>query len=656
MFTSFTNDFVLWFKKLCIIALPVLAVCVFLLPFIIGSIAKGQNDKVIEIEPGKPQTAKAAMKVAYVKHFDEEDFNAAITAYQRVISDFPDSPEATEAQFRIANVYHWNIFEPEKAIAEYQKVIDNYPNTDYAIESLIRMGEAYVRLKKLDKALEAFRKVIDNYKENKYAPQAKSALARTLLHELYKDNEAESVYKDILEHHPTTEFADDAKLWLIYIYQKKRAISVEEALKAYKALTEDMNVGYHRRASAQYMIAFNYCSKQDLDRAISEFKKLLNDYSEAYDDLKAETYYFIGHIYEQQEKYELAKENYKSGLELYPKSIWANHLNRRIERVEGKQAMALNSLVYTKDTVDYHHYLKTMENPDPDVYGEAIDIIGAEIDKRNDVVIDLLIEALQSPSENVRRLSASLLARVTYFSEEDLPAKARAEKVFHALKAALNTETRVVIKGGIAVSLGAVGVPAAIPILKQLVLNAEIERMKAIATHQESDVPDKGIDAVPMGAIRGLCWFARLRQRYTAEIVLFLMDETRKRLQEGNPRQRDITSTLLHELGQLNDRRGLDVIIEASLHNDEYVRYAAVGALESFAFIDRYPSEEPGYPDIAEVYRVKQEDRQRAEEKLFDLTNDKDIYVREEAEKALNAIRDADDQWQKDEQQERSKK
>jgi hypothetical protein len=66
-------------------------------------------------------------------------------------------------------------------------------------------------------------------------------------------------------------------------------------------------------------------------------------------------------------------------------------------------------------------------------------------------VIDLLIEALQSPSENVRRLSALLLGRVTYFSEKDLPAKARAEKVFHALKAALNTETRVEIRGGIAV-------------------------------------------------------------------------------------------------------------------------------------------------------------------------------------------------------------
>ena len=43
------------FKKLCLIALPVLAVCVFLLPFIIGSIATGQNDKVIEIEIGKPR-------------------------------------------------------------------------------------------------------------------------------------------------------------------------------------------------------------------------------------------------------------------------------------------------------------------------------------------------------------------------------------------------------------------------------------------------------------------------------------------------------------------------------------------------------------------------------------------------------------------------
>ena len=56
-----------------------------------------------------------------------------------------------------------------------------------------------------------------------------------------------------------------------------------------------------------------------------------------YSDHKAETYYFIGHIYEQKREYNLALQQYERANALYPKSIWAEKIQKRIQRVHRKQ-------------------------------------------------------------------------------------------------------------------------------------------------------------------------------------------------------------------------------------------------------------------------------------------------------------------------------
>ncbi len=328
------------FKKLCVIILPVLAVCVFLLPFLIGSIAKGQNGKVIEIEIGKPQTAKAAIKIAYTKHFDEEDIASAITAYQRVISDFPESKEAAEAQFRIANVYHWNTVEPEKAIAEYQKVIDNYPNTDYAIESLIRTGEAYGQLKQYNQAQEFFQQVIDKYPDTPYAPWAMLSLGNLIYFDLFDPLRAKPIYQEFLAKYPNTEYAAEAKLWVTRIGVEREGFPAEKAIEIYRQMIASNPQFYHVQAAAQYTIGYTYLTKGKNQQALTEFQKVLENYPDTHKDWLALTFNFMGHAYINLGKLPEAEAKFNQGIVDYPNNLWQEDLRKQLQIVKSLRAIA----------------------------------------------------------------------------------------------------------------------------------------------------------------------------------------------------------------------------------------------------------------------------------------------------------------------------
>ncbi|MBM3234836.1 tetratricopeptide repeat protein [Candidatus Poribacteria bacterium] len=328
------------FKKMCIIALPVLVVCVFLLPLLIGNLAKGQNGREIEIEIGKPQTAKAAMKIAYAKHFDEEDFDAAIIEYQRVISLFPESPEAAEAQFRIANIYHWNTIEPEKAIAEYQKVIDNYPNTDYAIESLIRIGEAYGRLKQFEKAQQPFQRVLDQYPNTAYVPWALLCLANNIYFDQFDPLQAKPFYQRLVAQYPDTEYAQEAKLWVMRIEVEREGFPAEQAIEIYRTVLQESLQFYHVQAAAQYTIGYTYLDKGENQQALTEFQKVLENYPDTHKDWLALTYYFMGHAYINLDKLPEAEAKFNQGIVDYPNNLWQENLRKQLQIVKSLRADA----------------------------------------------------------------------------------------------------------------------------------------------------------------------------------------------------------------------------------------------------------------------------------------------------------------------------
>ena len=88
------------------------------------------------------------------------------------------------------------------------------------------------------------------------------------------------------------------------------------------------------------MIGFARFLNSELDAAILAFRQVLVEYPEIYYDMKAETHYFIGYLYEQKKEPNKAFAEYKNALSLYPKSIWADALRNRVQEIVQAQQAA----------------------------------------------------------------------------------------------------------------------------------------------------------------------------------------------------------------------------------------------------------------------------------------------------------------------------
>ena len=317
--------------KMVRISISVLVGLAFLLPVAIGLM----QGRVIEIELAKPRTAKEALQQAYTKHFQEKDYQGAIQKYRWVVEKFPDSEEAIEAQYRIGNVYQWDLVEPEKAIQEYQKIVEKHPDSDYAIAALIRIGESYGRMRKFEKSLVFFQRVIKKYPRSPYVRGALIRQAHTLLFDLGRVQEANSIYEKVLATSPGTEEASEARLRLTWIQLLQGEKTKEKAIEAFKKIRDDMSEPYNVRASAQYMIAFiGESMGKPPSESIADFRRVLNDFPNAYQDLHALSLYQIGEIYEIKEgDFDSASEIYRQGLIKFPKSFWRVKFLKGLQRI-----------------------------------------------------------------------------------------------------------------------------------------------------------------------------------------------------------------------------------------------------------------------------------------------------------------------------------
>jgi len=101
-------------------------------------------------KPGKEVTEEKKLtdKELYVSSkqaFDQGDFEAARTGFEKIIKDFPKSEHADNAQFWVGEIYYREKWY-EKAILEYQKVIENYPKGNKVPASLLKQGFAFLSL------------------------------------------------------------------------------------------------------------------------------------------------------------------------------------------------------------------------------------------------------------------------------------------------------------------------------------------------------------------------------------------------------------------------------------------------------------------------------------------------------------------------------
>lgn len=135
----------------------------------------------------------------------DNDYEKAISEYQKVLRNYPNSLEAPAAQYDIADCY---IFSKnyEIAIDEYKKVIKNYPKSKEAASSQNAIGDCCFGLKDYFKAIEEYQKTIENYPKSKVVEMTLIGIARVYEEGLHNYQKAIETYKRYLKAYPHGEF------------------------------------------------------------------------------------------------------------------------------------------------------------------------------------------------------------------------------------------------------------------------------------------------------------------------------------------------------------------------------------------------------------------------------------------------------------------
>ena len=171
-------------------------------------------------------------------YYEKREYDTARIEFQNVVDS--GHPElAPSAQIGIAQTYFAQS-KYEEAVKAYQRAIDKYPETSMAEDAHFYIGRAYERSEQYGDAIAQIEKAINDFPRNKNVPNYQFFLAQ-----LYYLN-------------------DDAP----------------SAIETYRKIADNPTFGYDTRRSAQYSIGKIYENTEDIQFAIDEYKKLLQDFPE----------------------------------------------------------------------------------------------------------------------------------------------------------------------------------------------------------------------------------------------------------------------------------------------------------------------------------------------------------------------------------------
>lgn len=324
------------------------------LPFVLAQVVQENVEVVI----GKADDAGSQRGRAHKAQFVDRDFPGAIAAYEDLVARFPDTEEASEALFRVANIHHWEYVAPATAIPAYERMIDAFPASDYAVEARVRIGQCRARMKEYEAAIAECDRVLEEHPDSPHVPFALLTKGSILLFDTHDRDAAASTYATLVADHAGTPQADEARIQQMYM-RTRRLLPGEEARRAQNPDTEpqvDPDDGLERlqvyrdvlagsddtqvKATAQYMIAFSHFLQGDLEGAIREAQRVLDEYPDTYTDQLAQAHYFMAAMHERLERYDVALTTLQQSLTTYPANLRVAAMQRAAARVTRKAARA----------------------------------------------------------------------------------------------------------------------------------------------------------------------------------------------------------------------------------------------------------------------------------------------------------------------------
>jgi TolA-binding protein len=260
--------------------------------------------KVASDHPLKPKGIFYAGK----SYYNLEYYRQAIESWERILKDYPKSSIAPDAAFEIGMTY-FQALKYDQAAPYFKMVIDEYPNSSKVPEALLTLGNNYYNARDYKRAIDAFSKFISIYPNDTLTDEAKQSLSSAYymagqanpemlenfieqfpsdpkaalslfniavhFYEEGNQEKALEVFRKVVIDFPDTEYAEDAQVNVIKIYDEKKDYNnlVSEANLFLEYFPESQKVPL-----ALFYSGSGYFHLGNYGKAIESFKEIINEY------------------------------------------------------------------------------------------------------------------------------------------------------------------------------------------------------------------------------------------------------------------------------------------------------------------------------------------------------------------------------------------
>ena len=197
-----------------------------------GKLALQRQKDLVALERYQKQVEKAKdPQKALVPLFDLAElylFNlgepdSALSIYQRVLSLSDSSDLAPKAHYAIGLIYADSLKNESAAREQFQLLLDQHPSTPYAVEARTRLNQnhaddalAETQFLEAENLIQEgtpaqdiapiYRQIADEYPNSLFAPKALFALAWTYENDLDQREQAKTIYEQVQERYPLTQY------------------------------------------------------------------------------------------------------------------------------------------------------------------------------------------------------------------------------------------------------------------------------------------------------------------------------------------------------------------------------------------------------------------------------------------------------------------
>ncbi|MDO5970931.1 tetratricopeptide repeat protein [Flavivirga aquimarina] len=249
---------------------------------------------------------KVRLNDAYLRlgdgYFVSSQYKSAINAYNNAIklneieSDYPFFQKAISAGYS---------GQTSKKIKELEQFISEYPKSKLRDDAMYELGNSYVKANETDKAMTIYNRLSSEYKMSSFVPKA--LLRQGLVYYNGSENErALTKFKKVAADYPGTPEAVQsvatAKLIYIDLGRVDDYANWVRTLDYVEVTDTDLDNATYEAAEKQYLDG-------NTDKAIKQFNKYLNEFSNGLHALQA--HFYIAQLYYKKDLTTNAAPHYK---------------------------------------------------------------------------------------------------------------------------------------------------------------------------------------------------------------------------------------------------------------------------------------------------------------------------------------------------------